>query len=192
MLGLVGIRFVLRTTPSHVSIPPNQNVTFGQKRINETGRCNRENTAFWTVLRTGVRVQLNRIRLWPPDKRSRVLIGAGGRRRSGWSARVLANDLSTRIDRQAAREERSIAHSQGQVAASCYSLFMRKGQPLSTLFYFRLSKLQYCMMHHGPLFLTKLPGLSKQVAALKSQPGLENRRRFSQHNHNNLHHDVCS
>ncbi len=101
MLGFVGIRFVLRTTSSHVSIPPNQNVTYGQKRINEAGRCIRENTAFRTVLRSGVRVQLNRIRLWPPerDKRSRVLIGVGGTRRSDWSADVLANDASTRIDR---------------------------------------------------------------------------------------------
>ncbi len=53
------------------------------------------------MLRTGVRVQLNIIRLWPPerDKRSRVLIGAGGTRRSDWSAGVLANDGSTRTDR---------------------------------------------------------------------------------------------
>ncbi len=44
---------------------------------------------------------VNRIRLWPlrRDYHSGVLIGAGGRRRSDWSARVLANDVSTRIDR---------------------------------------------------------------------------------------------
>ncbi len=44
---------------------------------------------------------MNRIRLWPlrRDYHSGVLIGAGGRRRSDWSARVLANDVSTRIDR---------------------------------------------------------------------------------------------
>ncbi len=44
---------------------------------------------------------LNRIRLWPlrRDYHSGVLIGAGGERRSDWPARVLANDVSTRIDR---------------------------------------------------------------------------------------------
>ncbi len=44
---------------------------------------------------------VNRIRLWPLRRgdHSGVLIGAGGRRRSDWSARVLANDVSTRIDR---------------------------------------------------------------------------------------------
>ncbi len=35
-------------------------------------------------------------------------------------ARVLAHDVSIRIDQQPTREERSIAHVQGQVAASCY------------------------------------------------------------------------
>ncbi len=42
-----------------------------------------------------------RIRLWPleRDDHSAVLIGAGGERRSGWPASVLANDASTRIDR---------------------------------------------------------------------------------------------
>ncbi len=61
-----------------------------------------------------------RIRLWPlrRDYHSGVLIGAGGRRRSDWSARVLANDVSTRIDRQPAHEERSIARVQAQVAAT--------------------------------------------------------------------------
>ncbi len=43
----------------------------------------------------------NRIYLWPlrRDDHSGVLIGAGGTRRSDWAARVLANDLSTKIDR---------------------------------------------------------------------------------------------
>ncbi len=47
------------------------------------------------------RVCVNRIRIWPlrRDYHSGVLIGAGGRRRSDWSARVLDNDVSTRIDR---------------------------------------------------------------------------------------------
>ncbi len=44
---------------------------------------------------------VSRIRLSPlrRDDHSGVLIGAGGRRRSDWSPRVLANDVSTRIDR---------------------------------------------------------------------------------------------
>ncbi len=54
---------------------------------------------------------MNRIRRWPlrRDYHSGVLIGAGGGRRSDWPARVLVNDVSTRIDREPAREERSIA-----------------------------------------------------------------------------------
>ncbi len=66
--------------------------------------------------------RVNGIRLWPlrRDDHSGVLIGAGWTRRSDWPARVLANDVSTRIDRYSAREERSIARVQGQVAASCY------------------------------------------------------------------------
>ncbi len=41
-----------------------------------------------------------RIRLSPlrRDDHSGVLIGAGGERRSDWATRVLANDVSTRID----------------------------------------------------------------------------------------------
>ncbi len=44
---------------------------------------------------------VNRISLWPlrRDDHSGVLIGAGGRRRPDWPERVLANDVSTRIDR---------------------------------------------------------------------------------------------
>ncbi len=44
---------------------------------------------------------INRIRLCPlrRDDHSGILIGAGGTRRSDWPARVLANDVSTRIDR---------------------------------------------------------------------------------------------
>ncbi len=43
---------------------------------------------------------VNGIRPWPHrrDEHSGVLIGAGGERRSGWSVRVLANDVSMRID----------------------------------------------------------------------------------------------
>ncbi len=45
--------------------------------------------------------RVNRIRLWAlrRDDHSGVLIGAGGERRSDWLAHVLANDVSTRIDR---------------------------------------------------------------------------------------------
>ncbi len=72
--------------------------------INDAGKCSRENTALRTKFRGDVRVQaccVNRIRLWPlrRDYHSGVLIGAGGRRRSDWSACVLANDVSTRLDR---------------------------------------------------------------------------------------------
>ncbi len=44
---------------------------------------------------------VNRIRLRPlrRDDHSGVVIGAGGTRRSDWPARVLANDVSARIDR---------------------------------------------------------------------------------------------
>ncbi len=44
---------------------------------------------------------VNRIRLRPRrrDDHSGVLIGAGGKRSSDWPARVLANNVSTRIDR---------------------------------------------------------------------------------------------
>ncbi len=44
---------------------------------------------------------VNRSRLWPfrRDDHSGVLIGAGGERRSDWPEHVLANDVSTRIDR---------------------------------------------------------------------------------------------
>ncbi len=64
----------------------------------------------------------NRIRLWPlrRDDHSGVLIGASETRRADWPSCVLANGVSTRIDRLPAREEQSIAREQGQVAASCY------------------------------------------------------------------------
>ncbi len=46
--------------------------------------------------------------LWPlrRDYRSGVLIGTGGERRSDWPARVLANDVSTRIDSPRAKSNR--------------------------------------------------------------------------------------
>ncbi len=57
---------------------------------------------------------MNRISLWPlrRDDHSGVLIGEGGMRIYDWPARVLANDVSTRIDREPAREERPIARVQ--------------------------------------------------------------------------------
>ncbi len=78
-----------------------------QARINEMGIFNVTHD------------RVPRIRLWPLwcDGRSGVLIGAGGTRRSDWPARVLANDVSARIDRWPACEERSIAREQGQAAA---------------------------------------------------------------------------
>ncbi len=66
---------------------------------------------------------VNRIRLWPlrRDDHSGALRGAGATRRSDWAVSVLANDISTRINRYPAREERSIARVQGQVVNSHYS-----------------------------------------------------------------------
>ncbi len=57
---------------------------------------------------------MNRIRLWllRRDDHLGVLIGAGGTRRSDCPVRVLANEVSARIDRQPACEERSIARVQ--------------------------------------------------------------------------------
>ncbi len=37
--------------------PPKSELHDGQRRINEAGKCSRENTSFWTILRGGVRVQ---------------------------------------------------------------------------------------------------------------------------------------
>ncbi len=84
------------------------------------------NTAFLKILRGGIRVQacgcVNSIRLWPlrRDDHSGVLIGAGVMRRSDWSARVLTNDVITRINRQVERDERSIRCGQRQMATSFY------------------------------------------------------------------------
>ncbi len=73
---------------------------------------------------------VDRICLWPlrRDDHSGVLIGSGGTRRSYWPARVLANDISTRIERWPSREERSIARVQGQVAASHYKASQLDGK----------------------------------------------------------------
>ncbi len=57
VLANVGIRFVLGTAPSHVSIPPKSEWHDGQRQINEAGKCIRENAALRTKFRGGVRVQ---------------------------------------------------------------------------------------------------------------------------------------
>ncbi len=63
---------------------------------------------------------VNRICLWPlrRDDHSGILIGAGCDRCSDRPAHVLANDVSTIIDQQPAREERSIARVKAQVATT--------------------------------------------------------------------------
>ncbi len=68
---------------------------------------------------------VNRIRLWPLrcDDHSGGLIGAGGTRRSDWPARVLANDVNTRIDRQHA------CRSKWQLAATGVGLNAIHDQP---------------------------------------------------------------
>ncbi len=50
------VRFVLRKTPSHVRSSKSKRHD-GQRRINEAGKCIRENTALRTILRGGVRFQ---------------------------------------------------------------------------------------------------------------------------------------
>ncbi len=36
----------------------------GQRRINDAGKCTRENKAFWTILRSGVRIQTCHAAVW--------------------------------------------------------------------------------------------------------------------------------
>ncbi len=55
---------------------------------------------------------VNRIRIWPlrHDDHSAILIGAGGRRRFDWPARMLANDVSRGIDQlHASRDKWQLA-----------------------------------------------------------------------------------
>ncbi len=63
-----------------------------------------------------------RIRLWPlwPDDHSGVLIVAGGTRRSDWPARVLANNVSKRIDRNllAKSDRLHVCRDKWQLAAT--------------------------------------------------------------------------
>ncbi len=68
-----------------------------------------------------------RIRIWPLRRDYHSGVGGGGR--SDWPAHVLANDVSTRIDRKPVREKRSIAlvrhkwQLQGYVSASTITAF---------------------------------------------------------------------
>ncbi len=73
-----------------------------QSRINEVRKYSLLNDiTSWRSCSVAPRGWVNRIRLWPlrRDDHSDVLIGAGGIDwRSDWPARMLANDISTRID----------------------------------------------------------------------------------------------
>ncbi len=79
----------------------------GQRWINEAEKCIMGNTVLRTKFRSVVCVQACHaavwidIHLWPlrRDDHPGVLIGTGETRRSDWPARVLANDVSTRINR---------------------------------------------------------------------------------------------
>ncbi len=78
-------RLVLRgTAPSHVSIPRKSKWYDGQRRINEAGKCIRENTALRTKFISGVRIQA--VCLEFAYDRSGTLIGTGGTRRADWPA----------------------------------------------------------------------------------------------------------
>ncbi len=56
MFNFLGNRFVLVTTPSHASIPPNQNGTLVKDGFSESGKCIRKVTSLRMQLRGGVRV----------------------------------------------------------------------------------------------------------------------------------------
>ncbi len=129
---------------------------------------------------------------WLEQEGRRVLIG----QRACW----LITQARESIDRPRAKNDRLHAYrDKWQLAATVFS--REKGNVENQIlskkivwthwFYFRLSKSHYWMMHHSPVFWTKFPGISKQVAALQSQSGLKNRGRFSQHN-DNPHHFVWS
>ncbi len=88
--------------PPAMSRSPKLEWRDGQRRINEAGKYSLLNDIKrWrscSVVPCGC---MNRIRLWPlrHQDHSGVQIGAGGTRRSDWPARVLAIDVSTRINR---------------------------------------------------------------------------------------------
>ncbi len=79
----------------------------GQRRINEAKKYIREKiqpSERYSEVRPCSDVPrgyVPRIRLWPlrRDYHSGIPIGAVGRLRSDWPARVLANDVSRKIDR---------------------------------------------------------------------------------------------
>ncbi len=94
--------------PPAMSRSPKTKWHEGQRQINEAEKMYQVNfysllngVTSWHSCSVVPRDCVNRIRLWPlrRDDHSGVLIGAGGRRRSDWPARVLANVVSTRIDR---------------------------------------------------------------------------------------------
>ncbi len=72
---------------------------------------------------------VNRIRIWPlrRDDHSGILIGAGGTRRSDWPTLVLANDVSTRIDRLLACRDK------WQLATTNFSYVFFKDRTFSSL-----------------------------------------------------------
>ncbi len=82
-------RLALQTTPSHVSISPNQNGTTAGN-----GLLIRKNVLAKKVIVNGVALcaRAKECPFWSPrrDERSGVPIGAGGMWRSDWSERVLA------------------------------------------------------------------------------------------------------
>ncbi len=96
-----------RNSPQPCLDPSKSEWHDGQRQINEAGKCIRENTALRTKFKGGVRVQACHAAVWIEfafwplrrDYHSGVQTSAGGGRRSDWPARVLANDVSTRIDR---------------------------------------------------------------------------------------------
>ncbi len=82
--------------------PPKSEWHDSQSRVNEMGKYSLLNIITtwrsWSGVPCGC---VRRTRLWPlrRDDRSGVLIGADWTQRYDWPARVLANDVSTRIDR---------------------------------------------------------------------------------------------
>ncbi len=82
------VRSFLKSVGAQSTVQPSQNVLG-----NDATR--------WRSCSGVPRGRVNRIGLWPlrRDDHSGVLIGAGGTWRSDWPARVLATDVSARIDR---------------------------------------------------------------------------------------------
>ncbi len=91
-----GYRFCSTNKPQPCLDPPKSERRDGEKQINELYYG-----VPWRSCSGVPRGRVNSIRRWPlrRDDDSGVLIGAGGTQRSDWPARVLANDVLTRIDR---------------------------------------------------------------------------------------------